>query len=101
MSVQSTYLPLVINFSGDEVVMMITGEAPSGTRNGSAETALRKKVINDFTTAIINLWVKAFGIEFIQSSEVVQDKIRQLLVSYFNKSRAYGEKQTTALFCMD
>ena len=66
------------------VVMMILGEAPGGTASGSGETSLRKTVVNNFTTSIINLWNRAFGVEYIQPRKVVQDKVRRLLQSYYN-----------------
>ena len=66
-----------------DVVMMITGQAPSS--HPSRETVLRKKVINDFTKSIINLWAKAFGMEYIQSRKVVQEKLRRLLVTFYHE----------------
>ena len=68
-----------------EVVMMIMNQAPSGNPSGTGETALRKKVINAFTSDIIELWSKAFGSEFIRPRKVVQDKIRSLLKSFYNE----------------
>ena len=53
-----------------DVVLMIVREAPSSHPN--SETKLRKKVINDFTSSIINLWAKAFGMEYVQSRKVAQ-----------------------------
>ena len=43
-----------------------------------------KKVVSDFTTSIINLWMRAFGAEFTQPRKVVQEKISKLLQSYCN-----------------
>ena len=66
-----------------DVVMMITGQAPSS--HPSRETVLRKKVINDFTKSIINLWAKAFGMEYIQSRQVVQEEIIRLLATFYHE----------------
>ena len=68
-----------------EVVMMIMNQAPSGNPSGTGETTLRMKVINAFTSDIIELWLKAFGSEFIRPRKVVQDKIRSLLKSFYNE----------------
>ena len=42
-----------------DVVMMITRDAPSS--HPSRETKIRTQAINDFTTSIMHLWCKAFG----------------------------------------
>ena len=66
-----------------DVVLIITRDAPAS--QPGRETKARTQVINDFTSAIIRLWSKAFGAEVIQSRKVVQQKIRRLLNSYYNE----------------
>ena len=66
-----------------DVVMMIIRDAPSS--QPGRETKLRTQVINDFTTSIMQLWCKAFGMENVQSRKVVQTKIRKLINTYYNE----------------
>ena len=66
-----------------DVVMMIIRDAPSS--QPGRETKLRTQVINDFTTSIMQLWCKAFGMENVQSRKVVQTKIRKLINTYHNE----------------
>ena len=42
-----------------EVVMMIMNQAPSVNPSGTGEASLRKKVINAFTSDIIELWFES------------------------------------------
>ena len=78
--------------------MMITRDAPAS--QPGRESKLRTKVINDFSSSIIQLWSKAFGAEFVQSRKVVQQKIRKLLNNHYNDYYVLstgGKKRKTEL----
>ena len=66
-----------------EVVMAILDQAFSGTPTGTGQTKLRKTVVAACTKAIIALWAKAFGEEYIQLKKVVTDKINDLMKIHY------------------
>ena len=65
-----------------EAVFAIFSYAPGG--KPTAETVKRKTAINSYTTALINIWARCFGSQYIQVRKVVAHKLRNYLKSYYN-----------------
>ena len=73
-------LPLV-----SEAVLAILSYAPGGSPKKSAESKTRRNGINAYVRALRNLWIRAFGEEYICSTKTIADRLRKFLSSYFNQ----------------
>ena len=73
-----------------DMVNMILKRAPGGKPDGPKQTNIRKECVTNYAKAFWEMWVHAFGLEYVLSARSIKKKLISHLViqhNYINGSK--------------